>query len=77
MSEVEKFLEELAGEVHNRLVKVDRKGKQITLKVKVRRQDAPRETAKFLGMIPPCLWECVRNSWCIRLSIAVIHFKTV
>ena len=51
MSEVEKFLEELAGEVHNRLVKVDRKGKQITLKVKVRRQDAPRETAKFLGMM--------------------------
>ncbi|KAI0238331.1 DNA repair protein REV1 [Lamellibrachia satsuma] len=49
MSEVEKFLEELAGEVHNRLVKVDRKGKQITVKLKIRRQDAPRETAKFLG----------------------------
>ena len=49
MSEVEKFLEELAGEVHSRLVKVDRKGKQITVKLKIRRQDAPRETAKFLG----------------------------
>ena len=52
MSEVEKFLEELAGEVHNKLVKVDRKGKQILLKVKVRRQDAPMETAKFLGRKP-------------------------
>lgn len=44
-----KFLGELAEEVHNRLEKTHSKGKSIALKLKVRREDAPVETAKFLG----------------------------
>ncbi|XP_013397890.1 DNA repair protein REV1 [Lingula anatina] len=47
--EVEKFLYELAEEVHNRMSKVKVKGKCITVKLKVRSQDAPKETAKFMG----------------------------
>ncbi|XP_064611055.1 DNA repair protein REV1-like [Liolophura sinensis] len=48
-SDAVKFLGELAEEVHNRLEKTHSKGKSITLKLKVRREDAPVETAKFLG----------------------------
>ncbi|ESP04544.1 hypothetical protein LOTGIDRAFT_170636 [Lottia gigantea] len=44
-----KFFNDLSEEVHNRLQKVKRKGKVVTLKLKVRREDAPKETAKFMG----------------------------
>ena len=75
LSEVEKFVEELAGEVHNRLVKVNRKGKQISLKVKVRRQDAPTETAKFLGRMPhlsylSCFGSTNKHCW-VQLPIGI------
>ncbi|KAL5013110.1 hypothetical protein ScPMuIL_007380 [Solemya velum] len=48
-SEADKFLSELSGEVHTRLEAAGMKGKTITLKVMVRKPDAPKETAKFLG----------------------------
>ncbi len=48
--EVAKFVSQLAEEVHNRMRKINVKGKTITLKLKVRSKDAPRETAKFLGL---------------------------
>ena len=44
-----KFLEELAEEVHNRLDKIKVKGKTVTLKIKVRKKGAPKQTAKFMG----------------------------
>ena len=47
--EAEKFITGLAQEVSSRLQKIEVKGKTITLKVKVRKKDAPKETAKFLG----------------------------
>ncbi|XP_060082771.1 DNA repair protein REV1-like [Ylistrum balloti] len=47
--EAEKFLSDLSEEVHTRLKSIDRKGKTITLKVMVRREDAPVETSKFMG----------------------------
>ena len=47
---MEKFITELADEVHNRMEKINVKGKTVTLKLKIRRADAPKETAKFLGM---------------------------
>ena len=40
---------ELSGEVQSRLNKLGLKGKTITLKLKVRAPNAPKETAKFLG----------------------------
>lgn len=43
------FVSELALEVRNRLRAVTAKGRTITLKVKVRKKDAPIETAKFMG----------------------------
>ncbi|KAL3841317.1 hypothetical protein ACJMK2_019479 [Sinanodonta woodiana] len=48
-SEAVKFVQELAEEVQNRLRNIDMKGKTITLKLMVRRPDAPRQTAKFMG----------------------------
>ncbi|KAK3580894.1 hypothetical protein CHS0354_008176 [Potamilus streckersoni] len=48
-SEAVKFVQELAEEVQSRLRNIDMKGKTITLKLMVRRPDAPRETAKFMG----------------------------
>ncbi|XP_069136665.1 DNA repair protein REV1-like [Argopecten irradians] len=47
--EADKFLSDLSEEVHTRLKNIDRKGKTITLKVMVRREDAPVETSKFMG----------------------------
>ena len=44
-----KFLEELSDEVCNRLKQLNKKGKTITLKLMVRRRDAPTETPKYLG----------------------------
>ena len=48
--DAEKFLLELSEEVHNRLKKINMKGKTVTLKLMVRREDAPLETAKFMGI---------------------------
>ena len=48
-SETIRFLQELSEEVCQRLKNIHMKGKSITLKLMVRREDAPTETAKFLG----------------------------
>lgn len=48
-SELETFLKQLCIEVHNRLVEIKRRGKSITLKYMVRAEEAPVETAKFMG----------------------------
>lgn len=40
---------DLSQEVHNRLHDIGMKGKSVTLKLMVRRDDAPLETAKFMG----------------------------
>ncbi|XP_035207104.1 DNA repair protein REV1-like isoform X2 [Stegodyphus dumicola] len=47
--EVYNFINELSVEVHNRLQNISCKGKSLTLKIMVRRSDAPLETAKFMG----------------------------
>ncbi|KAL4221825.1 deoxycytidyl transferase [Mactra antiquata] len=47
--EATKFMEELSEEVCSRLKNVKMKGKSITLKLMVRRKDAPKETSKFMG----------------------------
>lgn len=48
--DMERFVGQLSDEVAMRLVKAGNlKGKQITLKVMVRAENAPEETAKFLG----------------------------
>lgn len=44
-----KFLEQLSAEVHSRMSQAKVLGKCITLKLMVRADDAPVETAKFLG----------------------------
>lgn len=43
------FLRQLCLEVHNRLIEYHTKGKTITLKYMVRAEEAPVETAKFMG----------------------------
>ncbi|XP_076319010.1 DNA repair protein REV1-like isoform X2 [Tachypleus tridentatus] len=48
-SEAVEFIKELSMEVHQRLQKVGMKGRSITLKLKIRKKDAPVETAKFMG----------------------------
>lgn len=48
--EVFGFLKELSVEVAERLQKINRKGQQLTLKLKVRRPDQPMETLKHMGM---------------------------
>ncbi|XP_013790615.2 DNA repair protein REV1-like isoform X2 [Limulus polyphemus] len=48
-SEAVEFIKELSLEVHQRLQKVGMKGRSITLKLKIRKKDAPVETAKFMG----------------------------
>ncbi|XP_030238253.1 DNA repair protein REV1 isoform X2 [Drosophila navojoa] len=47
--ELEKFLQQLSVEVHNRLMEIKRKAKSITLKLMVRAAEAPVETSKFMG----------------------------
>lgn len=47
--EVETFLKQLCGEVHNRLMDINMKGKCITLKLMVRAKDAPVQSSKFMG----------------------------
>ncbi|XP_015925771.2 DNA repair protein REV1 [Parasteatoda tepidariorum] len=47
--DVNQFINELAVEVQNRLKIINSKGKAITLKLMVRRPNAPIETAKFMG----------------------------
>jgi hypothetical protein len=42
-------MEELSEEVCNRLKGIHMKGKAITLKLMVRRGDAPKHTSKFMG----------------------------
>ena len=49
-NEAVRFLQELSEEVCNRLKSINMKGKSVTLKLMVRREDAPKETSKFLGM---------------------------
>ncbi|XP_072174849.1 DNA repair protein REV1-like [Diadema setosum] len=44
-----KFVEELTSEVHQRLKSIDMQARSITLKLKVRSPDAPKETSKFMG----------------------------
>ncbi|XP_062595150.1 DNA repair protein REV1-like [Saccostrea cucullata] len=48
-TEADKFILDLSQEVHNRLHEIGMKGKSVTLKLMVRREDAPQETAKFMG----------------------------
>ena len=48
-TEAVKFVEELAAEVSSRLRGIGMKGRTLTLKLMVRRPDAPAETAKFMG----------------------------
>ncbi|KAK7603882.1 hypothetical protein V9T40_004155 [Parthenolecanium corni] len=47
--EVEAFFKKLSAEVENRLNNVKMKGKAITLKLMIKAENAPKETAKFLG----------------------------
>ena len=47
--EAVKFVEELAAEVSSRLQAIGMKARTLTLKLMVRRPDAPTETAKFMG----------------------------
>lgn len=47
--EADKFIRDLSEEVHNRLHDIGMKGRTVTLKLMVRREDAPLETAKFMG----------------------------
>lgn len=49
MSDVERFLSELSGEVQNRLKAIGKRGRTIALKLKVRQDGASRTTAKFMG----------------------------
>ncbi|XP_071489120.1 DNA repair protein REV1-like [Diadema antillarum] len=48
-SDAVKFVEELTSEVHQRLKSIDMLARSITLKLKVRSPDAPKETSKFMG----------------------------
>ncbi|GFT55735.1 DNA repair protein REV1 [Nephila pilipes] len=48
-SDVHNFISELACEVQNRVQNIGCKGKSVTLKLMVRKSDAPVETAKFMG----------------------------
>lgn len=48
-TELDTFLRQLCAEVHSRLMEIRRRGKSITLKFMVRAQNAPVETAKFMG----------------------------
>ena len=50
--EAERFIKDLSKEVHNRLHDIGMKGRTVTLKLMVRREDAPLETAKFMGTSP-------------------------
>ena len=43
------FIAQVTQEVHERMDRINVKGKTITLKLKVRAKNAPVETAKFLG----------------------------
>ena len=56
-----RFIRELSEEVHSRLDKLHVKGKTITLKLKVRAEGAPKETAKFMGETPLCFFIPVFN----------------
>jgi len=47
--EAEKFLDQLSGEVSNRMGKIRLVGRSVTLKLMVRAENAPEETAKFNG----------------------------
>lgn len=47
--ELTSFLHQLCAEVQNRLNEISAKGKTITLKYMVRAEEAPVETAKFMG----------------------------
>eukprot|EP00057_Strongylocentrotus_purpuratus_P008637 XP_011663111.1 PREDICTED: DNA repair protein REV1-like [Strongylocentrotus purpuratus] len=48
-SDSEKFITELAAEVHKRLTAIKMLARTITIKLKVRHPDAPKETSKFMG----------------------------
>lgn len=48
-TELQKLLKEVAEEVQSRLQKIPTKGKTITLKMKVRKPEAPIDTVKYMG----------------------------
>lgn len=48
-NDMDEFLKNLSSEVESRLKKANKQGKTITLKLMVRRPDAPLETAKYMG----------------------------
>ena len=50
-NEAVRFLQELSEEVCTRLRNISMKGKTVTLKLMVRREDAPKETSKFMGRV--------------------------
>lgn len=47
--DADKFLDQLSGEVSNRMAKIRLVGRCVTLKLMVRAENAPEETAKFNG----------------------------
>lgn len=49
VEEVDDFLTNLSEELAKRLKNIEAKAKCLTLKLKVRAEGAPKETAKFLG----------------------------
>ncbi|TIB75151.1 hypothetical protein E3Q24_00079 [Wallemia mellicola] len=49
MEETEKFFYNLSGELSKRLIEAKCKSNSLTVKIMTRRQDAPKEAAKFLG----------------------------
>ena len=89
--EAEKFVEELAVEVSSRLQAIGMKGRNLTLKLMVRRPDAPAETAKFMGRFvvfqllkPPSLWgfffcfSVVETAkFFVFQSLKVLHFQSL
>ena len=61
-------------QVCSRLQKIDRKGKSVTLKVMVRKQGAPKETAKFMGE-KNVLTFSMLNYFCLNYSDYMVSFN--
>ena len=62
-------------EVQRRLEKIKAKGKTLTVKVKVRKADAPKETAKFLGNVLLMLTKQITNIFCIRSAFVHVVLR--
>ncbi|KAG8201801.1 hypothetical protein JTE90_027284 [Oedothorax gibbosus] len=71
-ADVFKFINDLSVEVHNRLQSIGSKGKSLTLKLMVRKSDAPMETAKFMGH-----GVCDHLSKSVSLKSATDSFKVI